>query len=84
MTEIMIPTIHMNGTSREALLSAYEEAMTAIAAALRALEETAPNGRDYYPQGPDAIGAAIAQHYARAATLGRVRAELCAIAESIA
>ena len=58
---MMIPTVHLNGTGKAALVDGIEAAHRAVAAALDALAEAAPNGRDYYPQGSDAIGRAIAE-----------------------
>ena len=81
---IMTPTIHINGTSREALLAGVVNAMDALHAAEIALAGAYPNGRDYYPQGPGAIGEATAQHVARQQAINRVRAELAEIAEAIA
>jgi hypothetical protein len=49
-----IPTIHLNGTSGPALLDGYAAAHDAIDKAIEALAAAELNGRDYYPQGPDA------------------------------
>lgn len=49
-----IPTVHLNGTNAETLRSEYEKAYYAIQAAIDALSEATLNGRDFYPQGPDA------------------------------
>ncbi len=46
--------------------------MDAVRAAEMALSMTAPNGRDYYPQGPEAIDRAISDHCARQAALASV------------
>ena len=54
----MKPIIHLNGTSKEDLLQQYLDAGHAIEAALRAMAKASPNGRDYYPLGPDAFRAA--------------------------
>ena len=43
----MFPTIHLNGTSAEELITASEEAQHAISVACIALAKTAPNMRDY-------------------------------------
>ena len=53
------PTIHLNGTSRQSLLDAATEARSAVDEAEIKLREVWPNGRDYYPQGQDAIRHAI-------------------------
>ena len=73
------PTIHMNGTPRLMLLADYERAYEAVDAALDALRTTAPNGRDYYPQGPGAIAEAQHDHDKRTDALRRVYAELMEI-----
>jgi hypothetical protein len=79
-----MPTIHLNGTSRESLVSDLLDALQALEAAERALQHTYPNGRDYYPQGPGAITEALRQHTAGMGRLHEVRRELSAIAEAIA
>jgi hypothetical protein len=81
---LSIPTIHLNGTSRESLASDLRNALHALEAAARALQHTCPNERDYYPQGQGAITAAMRQHTGRMGKLYDVRQELSAIAEAIA
>lgn len=56
------PTIHLNGTSIEVLYEQQIAVSHACRALLRALENAAPNGRDYYPQGDEAFRAATEQH----------------------
>ena len=53
------PTIHLNGTEQDALMDAVCQAGLAVGAAMRKVAAMAPNARDYYPQGPDAISRAI-------------------------
>ena len=53
-----LPTIHLNGTDPKTLLGDAINAMDALRTAIEALDKTAPNGRDYYPQGSDALGLA--------------------------
>ncbi|MGH7164989.1 MAG: hypothetical protein ACREIS_05625 [Nitrospiraceae bacterium] len=50
-----LPTIHSNGTSWRALLSEVIVAARAMRLAEDALREAWPNGRDYYPQGDQAL-----------------------------
>ena len=57
---MMIPTIHLNGTSRDALLSELESAHAAIGAAIGALRQVTVHGRDYYVQSDCAY--ALARH----------------------
>jgi hypothetical protein len=81
---MMLPTIHMNGTSARALLEGYCNAISAIHDALDALARTAPNGRDYYPQGHDACINADREHDARKHALIKVLNELQVLAEHVA
>lgn len=81
--DLRVPTVHLNGTSKERLLEAIEEAYTAVGVALEKLSETAPNGRDYYPQGPDAINQAQDEHRARLQKLQDVREELEYLANAL-
>ena len=46
---IVLPIIHLNGTSREALVEARRCAGQAVRVALNALTDMAPSKRDYYP-----------------------------------
>lgn len=78
-----LPTIHLNGTSKGELLRQLQDAVIAIGDAEIAVQRACPNGRDYYPQGPDAINAALDEHRARMARLRSVREELEAIAERL-
>jgi hypothetical protein len=73
---MQVPTIHINGTSRERLLEALSDAGEALRKAREALAQTAPNGRDYYPQGLDALRAAEREHWARMEKLFQVQQEL--------
>lgn len=78
------PTIHMNGTSADALFDSLAHASGALAAALRGLETTRPNARDYYPQGDAAFKQAQVEHAARVAHVLGVRQEIQALAEHVA
>jgi len=83
MATLTHPTIHMNGTSKKELLEALQTAYLAIGEAKKALAQTSPNGRDYYPSGPDAINKAQDEHFDRMARLISVQKELAEIAEGI-
>jgi len=78
-----IPSIHLNGTSQKELFGGYLEAARAVRAAIEAVQATGPNGRDYYPQGGDALHDAIAEHASRVQKLRSVLSELETIAEAI-
>lgn len=80
---LMTPTVHLNGTSRAALFEQQAEAAGALRRAIQVLQDAAPHGRDYYPQGPDAYKRARSEHEARIATLRSVLAEVETLAEAI-
>lgn len=80
---LMIPTVHLNGTSKDALIETYCDAIDALHAAGRKMAETYPNGRDYYPQGNGAINKAMDEHADRMARLKAVITELETIAHEI-
>ena len=52
---MILPTIHMNGTSPEELKRGYNAARTAVIAAQECMGKIEFNARDYYPQGPEAF-----------------------------
>lgn len=79
-----IPTVHLNGTSREELVRQLEAAAHALDQACVALQDMQPNGRDYYPQGNDAIRQVCQEHAARQRKVADVRDEIRAIWEGIA
>lgn len=70
------PTIHLNGTSRETLLELYAKASDSLGMAYDDLKQAAPNGRDYYTQGPEAMDAAVAEHMDRLRRLDALKAEI--------
>lgn len=78
------PTVHLNGTSENELLEQLTRAMQAIRDAEVALDNAAPNGRDYYVQHAGAFEIAIEEHVARCKKLAAVRDELQEIAVHIA
>jgi len=56
---MIIPTVHLNGTSGQDLLEQQQAILDALRAVREAMMAATPNGRDYYPQGEDAIGEAL-------------------------
>ena len=78
-----IPTVHLNGTSKRQLLHQFAESAIAIQNAMDVLSYNAPHGRDYYPQGEEAIEEALAEHRARISKLNAVRIELLDIAQAV-
>jgi len=81
--QIAIPTLHANGSSRDAIVEPIIDASEALLAAERALIATAPNPRDYYPQGEGAFAIAAEQHNARVRLLQKIREEIYGIAEAV-
>ena len=80
---VTVPTVHLNGTGRDALSRQYRDAAEAIQAAIIAHADAAPHGRDYYPQGGDAYRQASREHGERDARLRAVLAEVDAMWEHI-
>ena len=72
---IVIPIVHLNGTSRKSLIAQREEFYSKLFSAARALCEMGPNGRDYYPE-PGRMEKAIAQHERRLSILRDLLAEI--------
>ena len=54
-----LPTIHLNGTSRETLAEGYDAAEDALYDLIQAFGRIEFNARDYYVQGPTAWTAAV-------------------------
>ena len=73
---MIVPTIHMNGTPKDSLCGALEKATEKIRDAIAAVCATSPHGRDYYPQGDDAIRVAQDDHYDRLKKLTSVLDDL--------
>ena len=80
---MILPIVHMNGTSRSTLIQLRCDAAAPLRDALKALSEMAPNGRDYYPV-PGHLTKAQAQHDRRVAALRTVYDEIEAEAEALA
>lgn len=80
---MIYPTIHLNGTAKEDLVERWNDAYTAVVEAIGRLQESGPNGRDYYPQGPAAFTQAQAEHLERLHKLQSVRADLDELREHV-
>lgn len=61
---MIVPIIHLNGTSPERLCEALSDAYDAASKLMDAIKQCAPNGRDYYPM-PGLFEKACEQHRAR-------------------
>ena len=77
------PTSHLNGTSAETLFDQYATAADALRQAIETLIDTAPNARDYYPQGAAAFYEAALEHSERVLALQRVLGDLDLLAEQV-
>ena len=73
---MLVPTIHLNGTSKKVLLEQVSTAHNCLRDAMERLVLAAPNGRDYYPQGDGAIIQAMREHEGRMSRLAEVLDEL--------
>lgn len=60
-TNLTVPSVHLNGTGRKTLQDDYFRAYRALDEAIEAFYKITCNGRDYYPQGPDAYCKARAE-----------------------
>ena len=80
---MIFPTVHLNGTSRDALLEPIMAALQAHHEVINALAQVAPNGRDYYVQGPSAYGEARREHEKRMHRLADNVHELTQLAEHL-
>jgi len=80
---MMIPTIHLNGTSGEELRDQWTAAQRAIDDAITALCDAGPNARDYYVQGPDAALQAQREHEDRMKQLRSMRNDIAQIVDKI-
>lgn len=77
------PTVHLNGTGFEQLLTAATEAREAVENAIAKMVVAAPNARDYYPQGDAAYPEARAQYERLVGHLTVVVDELAELAWNI-
>jgi hypothetical protein len=83
MPATVFPTVHMNGTSKRALIEDYAASARALHHAINLMAAAAPNGRDYYPQGAEAIRVAMREHQERIIKLQNIVRELEKIGEHI-
>lgn len=78
-----IPTVHLNGSSPDSLLDAYREVLDVCLKLAKALAEAQPNGRDFYPQGPNAISVAMAEHRTRVERVKLTMDEITALYDGV-
>lgn len=82
-TKYTLPTIHLNGTGQESLRSEYLAAIRGLNTFRDTLSRATVHGRDFYPQGPDAINQAIAERQAVHAHLAAVDDYLAAWLDAV-
>jgi hypothetical protein len=70
------PTVHLNGTSRKSLVQQRSDIVQALVEVGKAIGQAWPHGRDYYPQGPDALIAAERVWKERAKIVADLRDEI--------
>ena len=80
---MMVPSIHLNGTSRTELLNEQLNILQALRLARAAMIAASPNGRDYYPQGAGAHTKAQDEHTERVRAIEGVLAKVEALAMAI-
>jgi len=81
--KLAVPTVHLNGTSKESLVEQLSEANNAVQDALKALGQANPHMRDYYVQEDGAFYWARDQHGDRMRRLASVGRELVEVAIAI-
>ena len=71
-TKLTIPTIHIGGSGKAALVKQYRDAQLAVAKAAYAIrdaqdevQQAYPHGRDYYTQAGATINKAMEEHETR-------------------
>jgi hypothetical protein len=79
----MVPSVHLNGTSKPGLLEPLAAARAALAQARTALLNASPHGRDYYPQGAGAYEFAASQHEGRIDKIAALDKELTQLMAAI-
>lgn len=82
-----VPSVHLNGTSKDELIRQLEEAGLAIRDAIEKLQGAAPHGRDYYVQDTttkeNAYREAAEEHRSRLVRMKSVLEEVVLIHERL-
>jgi hypothetical protein len=82
-SNLALPHVNLNGTPRKDLFEGYCAAYEALSQALRALNATNPNGRDYRTDDISLLTKAFRQHYSRIDRLYLIQNEIEALAEHV-
>jgi hypothetical protein len=77
------PTLHLNGSSADAIKEQLCEAASALRMALVAMAEAAPNARDYYVTVDNTGAQARREHEARCAIVKAVLVEYVEILDGV-
>jgi hypothetical protein len=80
---MQLPTIHMNGTSKRQLVEQLTDVSVRLDVAYEAMKKAAPNGRDYYPQGPEAMDRALVEFAKRLKAIDAVKEDIDAFINAI-
>jgi hypothetical protein len=80
---LIVPAVHINGTSADALIRGYVAAGDAIFAALQELEAAAPHERDYYLYPEGSFQRACEEHATRVKWLVCVRRQFMDLAIAV-
>lgn len=83
MPKIAIPTIHLNGTSRDHLIGQQNQIVEAARALYDALRDATPHARDYYVSNEHSIEQALEQHRAICKTVAEIEERAIQIAVAI-
>jgi hypothetical protein len=76
MTDLTLPTVHINGTGRDRLLADYQSAYKFLCTASDAFADIEFNARDYYVQGDYAFNAARTERDKARAHFGALKTYL--------
>lgn len=79
MKKPILPTIHLNGTSRKTLQESYDAVDQALHELTEAWGRVEFNARDYYVQGPEAFQAAQNERWAMAMKIQELKEYVDAI-----
>lgn len=80
MVKVTHPTVNMNGSGKEYLLSQYTAALLSVQYAIDIVAKSVPHGRDYQTQTPNGYKNAAEEHRTRMQRLNDIRIELETIA----
>jgi hypothetical protein len=80
---IVVPTVHLGGTSGNELMLKNFDAFSAVCDAIAKVQDAAPHGRDY-PNGSESAMRATSEHARRLKALEAVKAELQVIHDTVA